>query len=163
MEESDDDDTMIGETAAKTERPGKVGTKKQRNDQDSKGGKSRGTGGGKGAGSSNDEKKQVADILKENKSMFSTLLKQVLQLAQQNRDVMQVIFDVYLVPAEEPPAEKATRQNTLVFKKIQKLGKGHGLMQPHAYTMAGVLEGIEIAYEKNEEKKPNAEVQKARL
>ena len=118
LEDSEDDDMFEDSSAAKTERPGKVGTKKQRNDQEGKG-KSRGTGGGKAAGSNNaEEKKQVAEILKENKGMFSTLLKQVLQLAQQNRDVMQVIFDVYLVPAEEPPASRATRQNSLIFKKI---------------------------------------------
>ena len=150
LSDSEDEDGLEV-TAVKTDRPGKVGTKKQRNEAEK--GKPRGTGGGRAAGSSNsEEKKQIAEIFKENKGMFSTLLKQVLQLAQQNRDVMQVVFDVFLVPAEEPPAEKATRQNALIFKKIQKMGKGHGLCQPHVYTMAGILEGMEISYSKNEVK-----------
>ena len=146
-----EDDEDAGMTSPTTERPGKVGTKKQRNEPGK--GKPRGAGGDRAAGSSNEnEKKLVAAIIKENKGMFSTLLKQVLQLAQQNRDVMQVVFDVFLVPAEEPPAERATKQNTLIFKKIQKRGKGHGLSQPHVYTMAGVLEGMEVSYSKNETK-----------
>ena len=149
LSESEEEDDLEETGTAKTDRPGKVGTKKQRNEAE----KGRPKGGGKAAGSnSSEEKKQVAAIFKENKGMFGTLLKQVLQLAQQNRDAMQVLYDVFLVPSEEPPAEKATKQNTLIFKKIQKIGKGHGLCQPHVYTLAGLLQGMEISYIKNEAK-----------
>ena len=88
------------------------------------------------------EKKKVTEVMRQHKTLFSLIIKQVLANTQAERDAMQILYDVYLSGAENPPILLATQQNTLYNKKIQKAGKGHSLGPPFVYTALGLFAGI---------------------
>ena len=88
------------------------------------------------------EKKKVTEVMKQHKTLFSLIIKQILANTQADRDAMQILYDVYLSGAEIPPIQLATQQNTLYNKKVQKAGKGHSLGPPFVYTALGLFAGV---------------------
>ena len=86
--------------------------------------------------------RKVTSVMKDNKILFSLIIKQLLAVAQASRDTAQVLFDILLIPCEMIFIVTAISQNTLYNKKLQKLGKGHGLGPPFLWTSQGVLAGL---------------------
>ena len=102
------------------------------------------------------EKKKITEVMRQHKTLFSLIIKQVLANTQAERDAMQILYDVYLSGAEIPPILLAIQQNTLYNKKIQKAGKGHSLGPPFVYTALGLFAGLlQIAPEGKKEEIKN--------
>ena len=127
---SDDDEKTAAPGQSKAiSRGGTVGTKKSRHSNE-------------GDTAASSEQKRITSVLKENKSLISLIIKQVLANTQSERDTMQILYDVYLANAEQAPVAVAAGQNTLYNTKLQKKGKGHNLGPPFIWTSLGLLVGI---------------------
>jgi hypothetical protein len=77
-------------------------------------------------------------VLKENETIFSLILKQLLETPQATRDTQQILYVVLLIPAETMFTSTAVA-NTLYNKKLAKQGKGLGFL---LWTAIGALAGL---------------------
>ena len=89
------------------------------------------------------QKKTVTKAMKDQQALLTLVLKSVLQQQQKMRDVEGVIFTVFEAPEEDEVVKAGARQGKLYSKKVEELGKGHGLGPPHLFVMAAIIKTIQ--------------------
>ncbi len=103
--------------------------------------------------------KALKGLIRDNKTLFSLILKQLLAVSQASRDAQQVVHDVWLAPADTALIKVPVGQNLLYDKKVRKKGKGHGLGPPWLITTLGLFVGIMQMLEEQEQKQKKEEVE----
>ena len=80
--------------------------------------------------------------MRDQQALMSLVLKSILQQQQKMRDIEGVVFSVFIAPEEDEVIKAATRQGRLYSKKVEEMGKGHGLGPPHLFVMSAIIKTI---------------------
>ena len=91
---------------------------------------------------SSSSKKHITSAIRENKTLMSLMLKQILANTQADRDAASVLYDIYIAMAASEPVTVGLSQNTAYDKKVRKAGKGHPYGTPNFWTALGVFVGV---------------------
>ena len=78
----------------------------------------------------------------ENKKLMSLMVKQLLKVSQQTRDIEGVVFETVIGPADSAAVKSALTQNTTYSEQTKVKGRGHGLGPPHHWTFGGFISGL---------------------
>ncbi|CAK0853370.1 unnamed protein product [Prorocentrum cordatum] len=94
-------------------------------------------------GGTKEESKQIAEqIPDKQKKLFALMLKQILRLSQQCRDMSGVIFDTLIVPMTVAFITMMSEQTVAYAAETKSKGKEHTLGPPHIYAMGGLIKGL---------------------
>lgn len=83
-------------------------------------------------------RKVVTESFKKQKALMTLILKSILQQQQQARDVMGILFLVFVIPIDDPLI-KPVKQQGAAYARLTKQ-KGHGLGPPHLYQYGAMVD-----------------------
>jgi hypothetical protein len=110
--------------------------------------------GSKGKGGKGEEKKVVTDAFKKQKALMTLMMKSILQQQQHMRDVMGILFLVFVMPTTHPAVAPVKRQGALYAKRVKN--KGHGLGPPHLYQYASMVDFFAKKHKEKEQQDQKA-------
>jgi hypothetical protein len=81
-----------------------------------------------------DKKRKEVDFRAGQRKFMALLLKQVLRLSQQGRDISSIVIDTFIIKAEEEEV-KAMKLQMVAYNQLEDENKG----PPHLYAFAGLM------------------------
>mmetsp|Transcript_1508 Transcript_1508/g.4656 ORF Transcript_1508/g.4656 Transcript_1508/m.4656 type:complete len:229 (-) Transcript_1508:172-858(-) len=87
-------------------------------------------------------KQKRPDFKGGNKQLVAVLLKQVLKLSQEGRDMASAVVDTLVGKAEAPECVSLLSQTAAYAAQAKAAGKAHQLGPPHVQAFGGLLRGL---------------------